>query len=206
MSQTQTAEEIRQFEAVDLYRQEHPQADPWAVGYGQIKHSSETQQRVFAMAELLHEKGCDRDTLFKILSALDRVTNAAMWLVVHQTYARRVYLDGRDLKPEDFKPKPEGHTGGSLNMAVAYAGYMGVNAITHFTRSWIMGQGHCVSAINSVNVLLDNLVPVHRDRYNLSDEGLTRFVEDFYSYKLNDQGKQASLLGSHVDPHTAGGI
>ena len=97
MSQTQTVEQIRQFEAVDLYRQEHPQAEPWAVGYGQIEHTPETQQRVFAMAELLHEKGCDRERFFNILSALDRVTSAAMWLVVHQTYARRVYLNGRDL-------------------------------------------------------------------------------------------------------------
>ena len=69
-----------------------------------------------------------------------------------------------------------------------------------------MGQGHCVSGINSVNVLMDNLVPAHKERYNLSDEGLTRFVEDFYSYKLNEQGKQESPLGSHVNPHTAGGI
>ena len=206
MSQTQTVEQIRQFEAVDLYRQEHPDAESWAVGYGQIEHSPQTQQRVFAMAEVLHEKGCDRDRLFTILSALDRVTNAGMWLVVHQTYANKVYLDGRDLDPEDFKTKPEGHTGGSLNMVPAYAGYMGVNAITNFTRSWIMGQGHCVSGINSVNVLLDNLVDVHAERYSLSDEGLTRFVEDFYSYKFNEQGKQASPLGSHVNPHTAGGI
>lgn len=206
MSQTQTVEQIRQFEAVDLYRQEHPQAEPWAMGYGQIEHTPETQQRVFAMAELLHERGCDRERFFNILSALDRVTSAAMWLVVHQTYARRVYLDGRDLQPEDFKTKPEGHTGGSLNMVPAYAGYMGINAITNFTRSWIMGQGHCVSGINSVNVLMDNLVPAHKERYNLSDEGLTRFVEDFYSYKLNEQGKQESPLGSHVNPHTAGGI
>ena len=206
MSQLQTVEQIRQFESVDLYRQEHPDAENWAVGYEQIEHSPETQQRVFAMAEILHERGCDRDRLFEILSALDRVTSAGMWLVVHQTYADKVYLDGRDLEPEDFKTKPEGHTGGSLNIVPAYAGYMGINAITNFTRSWIMGQGHCVSGINSVNVLLNNLVPAHAERYNLSEEGLTRFVQDFYSYKFNEQGQQTSPLGSHVNPHTAGGI
>ncbi|MDY7016369.1 MAG: hypothetical protein SVX43_22775, partial [Cyanobacteriota bacterium] len=63
MSQTQTVEQIRQFEAIDLYRQEHPDAESWAVGYGQIQHSPETQQRVFAMAEIFHEKGCDREQL-----------------------------------------------------------------------------------------------------------------------------------------------
>ena len=206
MSQTKTVEQIRQFESVDLYRQEHPDAENWAVGYGQIEHNHETQQRVFAMAEVLHEQGCDREHLFEILSALDRVTNAGMWLVVHQTYTNKVYLDGRDLNPEDFKAKPEGHTGGSLNIVPAYAGYMGINAITNFTRSWIMGQGHCVSGINSINVLLNNLVDAHRNRYNLSQEGLTHFVEDFYSYKFNEHGQQASPLGSHVNPHTAGGI
>jgi len=34
-------------------------------------------------------------------------------VVVHETYARNVYLDGRNLTPEDFKPQPEGHTGGA---------------------------------------------------------------------------------------------
>ena len=48
-----------------------------------------------------------------------------MWLVVHEVYARNVYLDGRDLQAEDFKADPEGHTGGSLNMVPAYVGYLG---------------------------------------------------------------------------------
>ena len=34
MSQAPTVDKIRQFEAVDLYRQEHPAAENWAVGYG----------------------------------------------------------------------------------------------------------------------------------------------------------------------------
>ena len=206
MSQPQTVETIRQSNFAELYRQQHPEANRWAAGYDQIDHTLETQARVFAMAEqLIARQIIDRSTLFERLYALDRVASAAMWLVVHQTYAQRVYLDGRDLQPEDFKTKPEGHTGGSLNMVPAYTGYMAINAVTNFTRSWIMGQGHCVSGINSVNVLLNNLVPVH-ERYTLTDEGLTRFVEDFYSYKLGENGKQKSPLGSHVNPHTAGGI
>ncbi|MGI0025482.1 MAG: xylulose 5-phosphate 3-epimerase, partial [Nitrososphaera sp.] len=131
---------------------------------------------------------------------------AAMWLVVHETYAKNVYLDGRDLTPEDFKPHPEGHTGGSLNMVPAYVGYMAINAITGFTRSWIMGQGHCVSAIDSVNLLVNNMTPAHAERYSLSDEGLTRYVRDFYSYRLKENGTQDSPLGSHVNAHTAGGL
>ena len=71
--------------------------------------------------------------------AADRIASAAMWLVVHETYARSVYLDGRALGAEDFKPAPEGHTGGALNMVPAYAGYLAANALSgHHARagSW----------------------------------------------------------------------
>lgn len=197
------------------YRDRNSTANRWAAGYGMIDHDLVTQMRVFELAERLAlEHGEDqRDLFFDRLYALDRIANAGMWLVVHEVYARNVYLDGRDLKAEDFKQKPEGHTGGSLNMVPAYVGYLGANAITSETRSWIMGQGHCVSAIDSVNLLMDNLLTVHEQRYlgkdghtKLSDEGLTRYARDFYSYRINDQGKQDSPLGSHVNPHTAGGM
>jgi phosphoketolase len=167
----------------------------------------ETQARVFAMAETLRARGDAGDApLFEILHAADRVASASMWLVVHETYARRVYLDGRPLGPEDFKPRPEGHTGGALNMVPAYVGYLAANAITGFTRSWLMGQGHCVAAIDSANLLVDNLTPAHAERYSVTDEGLTRYVRDFYSYRLDDTGNQDSPLGSHVNAHTAGGL
>jgi phosphoketolase len=110
------------------------------------------------------------------------------------------------LAAEDFKPHPEGHTGGSLNMVPAYTGYMAVNALTGLTRSWIMGQGHCVAAIDSVNLLLGNMMPAHAKRYSLTDEGLTCYVRDFYSYRLRADGSQDSPLGSHVNAHTAGGL
>ena len=147
-----------------------------------------------------------RATLFEVLHAADRAACAAMWLVVHETYARNVYLDGRDLGPEDFKTKPEGHTGGALNMVPAYIGYMAVNAITGLTRSWVMGQGHTVAAIDSVNLLLGNMTEAHAERYSVTDEGLTRYVRDFYSYRLTSDGTQDSPLGSHVNAHTAGGL
>jgi phosphoketolase len=208
MSPTQSVEAVRQSEWVELYRKQHPIADCWAVGYEQINHNPETQARIFSMAQRLIQEGKvkDEEHFFNLLCNLDRVTSAGMWLAVHQVYTRNVYLDGRDLDADDFKAKPEGHTGGSLNMVPAYMGYMGINAITGFTRSWIMGQGHCVSAIDSVNLLLDNLNPAHGERYSLSDEGLTRYVRDFYSYKLDEHGEQDSPLGSHVNAHTAGGL
>lgn len=214
MTQTRSATAIRQADWVEQYRHKHSTADRWAVGYGDIDHSLETQARVFLLAEQITSSGTasengtgmTRPEFFNLLYALDRLASAGMWLVVHEVYARCVYLDGRDLSPDDFKEKPEGHTGGSLNMVPAYAGYLAANAIAGRTRSWLMGQGHCVSAIDSLNLLVDNLLPAHEQRYSLTDAGLTRYVQDFYSYKLNDQGKQDSPLGSHVNPHTAGGM
>lgn len=205
---TNIEEEIRKEEWVSLYRKKNPSADRWAVGYGEIEHTVETQARIFTMAEFLAALGVQGDgvPLFEVLYAADRVASAAMWIAVHETYARNVYLDGRDLLQEDFKPNPEGHTGGVLNMVPAYTGYMAINAITGFTRSWIMGQGHCVAAIDTVNLVLDNMVEAHAERYSLTDERLTRYVRDFYSYRLGEDGRQDSPLGSHVNAHTAGGM
>lgn len=199
---------IRVDEWVGLYRKKNQAADRWAAGYGVIKHSLETQARIFTMAEILSAKGVKGDgvPIFDVLYAADRVASAAMWLVAHETYASNVYLDGRDLAPEDFKSHPEGHTGGALNMVPAYVGYMAINAIMGLTRSWVMGQGHCVAAIDSVNLLLNNMTLAHAGRYLLTDEGLTRYVRDFYSYRLDGHGRQDSPLGSHVNAHTAGGI
>jgi len=208
MNVSDNAEAIRIEEWVFLYRRKNPAADRWAVGYGPIEHSVETQARIFAMAELLAARGVHGDhlPLFDVLYAADRIASAAMWVVVHETYAQNVYLDGRSLAIKDFKPQPEGHTGGALNMVPAYTGYMAINALTGHTRSWIMGQGHCVAAIDTVNLLLNNMTPAHSERYSVTDEGLTRYVRDFYSYRLREDGKQDSPLGSHVNAHTAGGL
>ncbi|MCW5969169.1 MAG: hypothetical protein KIT57_11695 [Blastocatellales bacterium] len=180
----------------------------WARGYGVIRHSPLTQVRIYRLEQRLAAKGLRGDgaDFYELLHALDRIASAAMWLVVHQTYAHNVYLDGRRLAAEDFKPRPEGHTGGSLNMVPAYAGFLAANAIDGFTRAWLMGQGHCVSAIDSLNLIVGNLTPQHAQRYSVTDEGLTRYVRDFYAYRLRADGKQESPLGSHVNAHTAGGL
>jgi phosphoketolase len=180
----------------------------WAEGYGAIRHSTLTQVRIHQLGQRLaaSEQRGDGVAFYDLLYALDRLTSAAMWLVVHQTYARNVWLDGRALTAEDFKPRPEGHTGGALNMVPAYAGYLAANALDGFTRAWLMGQGHCVAAIDSLNLLVGNLTPAHAERYSLNDEGLTRYVRDFYAYRLREDGQQDSPLGSHVNAHTAGGL
>src|SRR6266540_3935481 len=175
----------------------------WARGYGAIRHSASTQAQVRTLLEAISNQ---RDSVLDALYAADRIANAAMWLVAHQTYARKVHVDGRELAREEFKADPEGHTGGSLNMVPAYTGYIAANAIDGITRSWLMGQGHCVAAIDSVNLVLHNMSPEQAKRYRWSDEGLTRYVQDFYSYRLNEQGEPDSPLGSHVGIHTAGGM
>jgi phosphoketolase len=180
----------------------------WASGYGVIRHSAATRTRVRDLVARLSSegRGGDGGDPWDLLHALDRVASAALWLVVHETYARTVYLDGRRLETPDFKPRPEGHTGGALNMVPAYAAYLAANALTGTTRAWLMGQGHCVAAVDSVNLLVDNMTPAHAARYALSDEGLTRYVRDYYSYLLAEDGRQDSPLGSHVNAHTAGGL
>lgn len=91
-------------------------------------------------------------------------------------------------------------------MVPAYAGYLAANALTGHTRAWLMGQGHCVAAVDALNLLVDNMTSAHADRYALTDAGLTRYVRDFYAYRLGANGQQDSPLGSHVNPHTAGGL
>jgi phosphoketolase len=182
--------------------------EQWTAGYGPIFHTRTTRARVRAMVKTLKARaeGSDGAGPYEVLHAADRIASAAMWLVVHETYARSVYLDGRELEVEDFKRDPEGHTGGALNMVPAYTGYLAANALAGLTRGWIMGQGHCVAAVDSVNLLVGNTMPAHAERYALTDAGLTRYVRDFYSYRVRDDGSQDSPLGSHVNAHTAGGL
>src|SRR5690625_7717637 len=86
----------------------------------------------------------DVATVYDLLHDLDRLTAAAMWVVVHMTYAQRVRIDGEPLQAEDFKEKPEGHTGGSLNMAPGYAAYLAWHALNGEARTGLVGQGQSV--------------------------------------------------------------
>lgn len=178
----------------------------WANGYGVISHHESTQIRVQKIVDAFVQTGQDDAKTLALFAAADRITNAAMWIVAHQTYASRVNLQGIPLQAEDYKTNPQGHMGGSLNMVPAYVGFLLANAISNITRGWVMEQGHCVAAIDSVNLLLGNMRKEHSERYGISDEGLTRYVNDFYSYRLNGEGQQDSPLGSHVNINTAGSV
>ncbi|OWL85625.1 xylulose 5-phosphate 3-epimerase [Halopseudomonas aestusnigri] len=179
----------------------------WSQGFGVIQHDFLTRERISDLLEELAAEGiCPLDQALTLLKAADRLCNAAMRQVAHMTYARQVYLDGRPLAQRDFKPTPEGHTGGALNMVPAYVGYLLANALTGTTRSWLMGQGHCVAAIDAVNVLMGNTEAAQAERYPFSDAGLSQLCQDFYSYAIDAEGRPAVPLGSHVNPHTGGGI
>lgn len=178
--------------------------ETWAQGYGVIQHNDVTRERVRSLIDSLPSER--QQQAIQLFMAADRVCNMGMWLTVHMTYANNVYLDGRDLAAADFKQHPEGHTGGALNMVPAYTGYLLANALSGKTRAWMMGQGHCVAAIDAVNVLMRNVEQEQDARYPFSDNGLTQLCRDFYSYAMDASGKPSVPLGSHVNVYTAGGI
>ncbi len=175
----------------------------WRDGYGPIRHQERTVARIRALAA---SGAVDPDQLHRLLAAADRLACAAMWAVVHMTYARRVDLSGAPLPADAFKANPEGHTGGSLNMVPAFVGYLVANAITATTRSWMMGQGHCVAAIEAVNALTGDVSEAQKGRYDRSEKGLSRLAADFYSYAIDAHGRPGVPLGSHAGPNTAGAI
>ncbi len=195
---------------VEAEARQHREYDPvfaeWAQGCGEVKHTAATQLQVFELATALLEGGLinERADCYRKLMALDQLTNQAMWLVVHMTYAKHVFLDGRDLQADDFKRDPQGHTGGSLNMVPAYAALLAVNSLTGQHRDWMMGQGHCVAAIDAIQLLTGTALPERRKQYPLTDAGLSKFVQDFYNYRVRPDGKPLSPLGSHVNVNTAG--
>jgi len=179
----------------------------WRQGCGVIQHDQTTCERVEQLVARLDAHGiCSSANAWDLFIAADRLGSMGLWLTAHMTYAKNVYLDGRTMTPEDFKVVPEGHTGGALNIVPAYVGYLLANALTGTTRAWLMGQGHCVAAIDAVNVLIRNLEPEQDAHYPLSDAGLSRLCQDFYSYEIGADGRPVAPLGSHVNVFTAGGI
>ena len=180
----------------------------WRAGYGPIAHQSETIERMQTLVHRMVAQGrvADEASAHALLAAAYRVSCTAMSVVAHMTYARRIDRSGCPLGSDDFKQTPEGHTGGSLNMVPAFVGYLLANALTGTTRGWLMGQGHCVAAIEAVNALTGDVSAAQRGRYDRSEAGLSRLIADFYSYAIDKQGRPAVPLGSHAGPNTAGAI
>lgn len=180
----------------------------WLAGHGPIVHRADTVARLDPLVEKLARDGRmkDADAAWQLLAAADRLACVAMSVVAHMTYARRFDPSGQPLTADDFKPTPEGHTGGALNMVPAFVGYLLANALVANTRGWIMGQGHCVAAIEAINALTGDVSPAQQGRYDRTAEGLSRLCADFYSYAIDAQGHPAVPLGSHAGPNTAGAV
>lgn len=66
----------------------------WANGYGAIQHLSNTQVWVQKIIDDYLPTAVSKINALKLFVAADRICNAAMWLVVHQTYATRINLSG----------------------------------------------------------------------------------------------------------------
>ncbi|WP_202411844.1 MULTISPECIES: xylulose 5-phosphate 3-epimerase [Alcaligenaceae] len=183
-------------------------AAKWLAGYGPIVHRPETVSRINAMLAKLagHDAQASAEQAQEQLAAADRLACMAMNVVVHMTYARRIDLAGQPLTAQDFKVSPEGHTGGALNMVPAFVGYLLANALTGTTRAWLMGQGHCVAAIEAVNALTGDVSDAQRGRYNRTEAGLSRLIADYYSFAIDSKGRPAAPLGSHAGPNTAGAV
>ena len=180
----------------------------WLAGHGPITHRADTVERVQVLVARLLAEGriADAPTAYALLAAADRLACTAMNVVAHMTYAQRIDLSGAPLAADDFKPVPEGHTGGALNMAPAFVGYLLANALSGHTRGWMMGQGHCVAAIEAVNALTGDVSPAQRGRYDRSEAGLSQLCRDFYAYAIDAGGQPALPLGSHAGPNTAGAV
>ena len=186
------------------------QFNEWSHGYRKIQHTKATVRLVeeYLQRIPLESKDGHRKLLntIALLKAADRICSASMWLVAHMTYAKRVPMDGSVLSADDFKKKAQGHTGGALNMTPAYTGYLLANSLSGKTRSWVMGQGHCVAAIEAVNAIIGNQYEEKAKLYSCDEQGLSRLCRDYYSYELDKDGELKSRIGSHVNIHTAGGI
>jgi phosphoketolase len=183
-------------------------SEVWTPGHGALRRDQETVDRIDSLATRLVARRVwpDHESVYRVLAAADRLASAAMWLVAHMTYAQRVDLSGAALPAEAFKGQPEGHLGGSLNMVPAFVGYLAANVLSGATRSWIMGQGHCVAAIEAVNTLTGDLSPRQKGRYGRTEAGLSNLVADFYSYAIGADGRPAVPIGSHAGADTAGAV
>lgn len=183
-----------------------PEYERWRRGHGVIRHTDATCAQVQLLANHLVRQKLQPDTasVYRLLAALDRLTSAALWLVAHMTYAQRLRMNGEPLQRTDFKPHPEDHNLGALNLVPAYAAYLVLNRLTGVTRSWVLGAGHWGAAVEAVNALTDNQYPEQQACYQ-GAEGWSRLVADFSSHQ-DSRGRSDVPVGTHVSAHTAGAI
>lgn len=195
-------------EELEAHAEQYPEFARWRAGYGPLRHSAETQAGVFRLAHRLVQAGQQPDlpSVYCLLEALDRLTCAGQWLVLHMGYARRVHLDGAPLTPEDFKAQPFTAIRDALPWVPAYAGYLALNALSGETRAWRLGEGRAGAAIEAFNVLTGNLHPEQAARYPVDEAGLSRLVADFAASTPAADGLAGVPLGPYPSAYTAGAL
>ncbi len=151
----------RRIHWVQAYRVRNRPADCWARGYELVRHSLETQERVFRMAEQLAARNITGNgfPVFDVLAAADRLASGAMALVLQQTCAQ-----AKPVLRTDSVPSATGipdQAAGALNMVPAYVGYLSINALTGRIHPWIMEGGHGAAAVDAVDRLRVAVADAH---------------------------------------------
>jgi phosphoketolase len=180
--------------------------DLWRLGYGPLLRDPITVHRVDDMASQLTKPRVwpDNESIYRVLAAADRLTSAAMWLVLHMGYARRVDVTGAPLRARDFKDEPVGRVADALQVVPAFIGYLTANVLSGRTRSWVMDSGCCGVAIEAVNTLTGDVSYGPKGRYNNTQAGLSRLVADCSSRAFATDGRPSAAVGGSAGADTAG--
>ena len=172
----------------------------WRLGHGPLLRDRLTVRRIDEMASQLTARRAwpDTESIYRVLAAADRLTSAAMWLVLHMGFAHRVDVTGTPLRAKDFRTAPVGRTEASLGVVPAFVGYLTANVLSGRTRSWAMGQAHGLAAMAAVDVLIGGVAGGPKGRHDSTQAGLSNLVADFGSCATGTDGP--SPAGSGSDP------
>lgn len=140
----------------------------------------------------------------ELFLAAERVSRMAKWLVINMTYAKNVYLDGRQLAHADLKSTPIGYTSAALRYVPLYVGHLLANALSGKTRAWLMSCDEGAAAVDAVNILIRNAHDSQLLRYPLTDEGLSRLCRDYFSYDVAVPKDVRAVTGGTLGPTSAG--
>ena len=156
----------------------------WTLGHGPLLRDRLTVHRVKVMASQLTGRRAwpDSESVYRVLAAADRLTSAAMWLVLHMGFANRVDVTGAPLRAEDFRKVPAGPMAASLRMVPAVVGYLTANVLSGRTRSWVMGQVHGLTAMEAVDVLTGGVAWGEKGHFDNTQAGLSNLVAEFGSF------------------------
>ena len=180
--------------------------DLWRPGYGPLLRDRITVQRVDEMVSQLTRRRVwpDDESIYRVLAAADRLTSAAMWLVLHMVYARRVDVTGAPLGAQDFKHEPVGRIADALQIVPAFIGYLTANVLSGRTRSWVIDSECCVAAIEAVNTLTGDVSCGPMGRYNNTSADLSSLVADFSSCAFATDERPPTAVGGSAAADTAG--